>query len=150
MALGTVAPVVATGWALGAAYNRGSDTTNFSSSLSKDAPSVEKPLGVGRITGALALLALPMTHFGRGVVSKIVAGTYNAGLSGTAAFGSSAIFSPSQNPGLSGTLAGGATAMGTGFKSLVPGPAGIFMNQIIQVAPGSLQKAIENQKDAKK
>ena len=42
VAVGTVAPVFATGWALGTAYDYASDTLNYSSGLSKDAPSVGK------------------------------------------------------------------------------------------------------------
>lgn len=150
VAVGTVAPVFATAWAAGTAYDYGSDTLSYSSGLSNDEPSVGKSLGVGGITGVLSPLGLPITHFGRGAAGKIVARMSNSGLAGTAAFGSSAIFSPSQNPGLAGALEFGAASGGAFVQNAIPGRSGIIINGIIKLTPGAFQKIIENENKGEK
>ncbi|MWL89105.1 hypothetical protein [Cupriavidus sp. SW-Y-13] len=144
VAVGTVAPVVATGWALGTAYDYGSDTLNYSSGLSDSPPDVRKSVGVGGIFAAFSPMGLTMTHFGKGIGAKIVAGTYNAGRAGTASFGASSIYSPDQNPGLAGGLGFGSAALSPIVRYAVPGRVGIFVDSVIQITPGSLQKIIEN------
>lgn len=144
VALGAVAPVAATAWALGTAYDYAGDTVSFASGLSKDSPSVGKSFGVGGVTALFAPLGLTATQFGTGLGSKLFAGAYNAGLAGTAAFGTSSIFSPSQNPGLAGGIAGTGSVFGAVIGSTMPGPAGAAMNQLIQVMSGPAQTAIES------
>ncbi|MEM5432968.1 hypothetical protein [Cupriavidus oxalaticus] len=104
-------------------------------------PSLLQKRGLGTRTDRA--ISLPMTQFGQGIGKKVMAGAYNAGHAGTVAFGTSSIFSATQNPGLAAGLSGGASAISAGYVALVPGPAGVFMNQLMQVAPGPLKTAIE-------
>jgi len=105
---------------------------------------------VGGVTAAFVPLGLPMTQFGQGVGTKVIAGTYNAGLAGTAAYGASSIFSPTQNPGLAGGLGTGSAAAGPLLQYAIPGSTGVFVNSMIQIVPGPLQTAIENRAKEKK
>jgi len=144
VALGTVAPVIASAWALGTAYDYAGDTIGFTSGLSKDKPSFGKSFGVGGVTAAFTPLGLPMTQFGPSLGAKAVSGAYNAGLAGTVAYGASSIFSASQNPGLAGGVATTGSTFGSIINHSMPGPAGTVMNQLIQVMSGPAQAAIES------
>lgn len=142
-ALSAVTPVFATAWAAGAAADYAGDAIGYSFGLTTDRPSAGKSLGAGAAAALFTPLALPLSHFGTSTTARIFAGAYNAGLSGTAAGLTTAVFSPGQNPQLAGTLSGTFYAGGQLAVHFLPGTPGVILNQTMQTVPGPLGAAIE-------
>ncbi|MDR5762501.1 hemagglutinin repeat-containing protein [Caballeronia sp. LZ035] len=144
VALGTIAPAVATGWAVNTLYDYGGDTFAYASGLSRDAPNTSKSLTVGFVAGLAGPAFLPLDTLGSGFGAKVAVGSYNGVLSGTAAFGGNAIAIPAGDP--SANAATGATSYGAGTiaQTLMQGWAGNIANHIIQTFSGPTQTAIEN------
>ncbi|WP_155524199.1 hypothetical protein [Burkholderia sp. PAMC 28687] len=141
VALGAVAPTVATAWGAGTVYDFVGDAISHGMGLSPDAPNFTKSFTVGGVTGAMAPLLPPLTTLGTGVAGKVAMGGYNVAVGGVRAFGATAITNSSSNPMMSGALGAGAGIIGSGFQYALPGPVGAFM----QVLLGPAQTAIESQ-----
>ncbi|MFM0519144.1 MULTISPECIES: hemagglutinin repeat-containing protein [Caballeronia] len=144
VALGSVAPIVATGWAINSLYDYGGDALAYVTGLSKDAPNTSKSLTIGFVAGLAGPAALPLATLGNGIGAKVAVGTYNGVLNGTAAYGGNAIVSPSSDP--SANAATGATSYGIGTmaQTIVPGKAGDIANHIIQTLSNPAQAAVQN------
>ncbi|WP_321894028.1 hypothetical protein [Paraburkholderia tropica] len=144
IALGTVAPVVATGWAINSLYDYGGDTLAYVSGLSKDSPNTSKSLTVGFVAGLAGPAALPLDTLGNGVGAKIAVGTYNGILNGTAAYGGNAIANPSSDPTANAATGATAYGIGTAAQTVLPGSVGDIANHIIQTLSGPTQTAVQN------
>lgn len=142
IALGTVAPAVAASWAAGSVYDYAGDTISYRLGLTDTTPSVGKSLTVGSLSGAAAPLALPLTTLGSGTAGKVVVGTYNALLSGTAASLSAAVTNSGDLSMAGGTGAASYVAS-TFVQSQLPTPVGGLTGHLIQVLSGPVQTAIE-------
>ncbi|MGF6762891.1 hypothetical protein P3T24_003212 [Paraburkholderia sp. GAS33] len=148
VALGAVAPAVATAWGLGTTYDFVGDAISHAMGLSSDTPNVTKSFTVGGITGAMTPLLLPLDVLGTGMASKVVVGGYNAAAGGAGAFGATAITN-SGNADLSGGIGAGSAVLGTVMTTMMPGPMGNFLNQINQILSGPTQNAITKTVDKK-
>ncbi|OXC76874.1 Large exoproteins involved in heme utilization or adhesion [Caballeronia sordidicola] len=122
-AVGAYAPVVATGWAINSAYDFGGDTIAYLTHLSNGAPDISKSLTVGAVAGIAGPFALPLNTLGGGLGSKIVVGTYNGILNGTAAFGGNAVATPSNDPSPNAATGAASYGIGTAAQTLMPGGA---------------------------
>jgi filamentous hemagglutinin len=143
IALGTVAPIVATAWGLGTAYDFAGDAISRTMGLSPDTPSFTKSFTVGGVTAAMTPLLLPLSTLGSSVAGRVVVGGYNTAVAGTTAFGATAI-THSGNADLSAGIGVGSYALGTAMTTMMPGYLGSFLNQISQILSGPAQNAITN------
>lgn len=144
VAAGTVAPVVATGWAINSLYDYGGDTIAYVSGLSRDAPNASKSLTVGFVAALAGLAALPLDTLGSGIGAKAAVAAYNAALNGTAAFGGNAIASPSSDPSANAATGAASYGIGTMAQTFIPGWSGDIANHIIQTLSGPTQTAVQN------
>ncbi|BCQ29748.1 hypothetical protein NK8_79390 (plasmid) [Caballeronia sp. NK8] len=120
VALGSVAPIVATGWAINSLYDHRGDTLAYVTGLSRDAPNTSKSLTIGFVAGLAGPAALHFDTLGNAIGAKVAAGTYNGLLNETAAYGGNSVVSPSSDP--SANAATGATSYGIGTmaQSIMP------------------------------
>lgn len=142
--LGTVMPVVATGWAINSLYDYGGDTLAYVTGLSKDAPNTSKSLTVGFVAGLAGPAALSLDTLGNGIGAKVAVGVYNGILNGTAAYGGNAIANPSSDPSANATTGATSYGIGTMAQTLMPGKTGDIANHVIQTLSGPTQTAVQN------
>lgn len=141
-ALGAVAPAAAVAWAAGTAYDYAGDTLSYRLGLTDTAPNIRKSLTVGGASGAAAPLALPLITLGSSTTGKVVVGTYNALLSGTAASLGAAITNPG-DPSMAGGMGAASYVASALVQSQLPTPLGGITGHLIQVFSGPAQAAIE-------
>lgn len=142
VALGAIAPVTAITWGAGTAYDYAGDAISYRLGFTNNAPNVAKSLTVGGISGAAAPFVLPLTALGAGTAGKVVVGTYNALLSGTAAFGGAAVTNPG-DPSLAGGVGAVSYVTGNLAKSWLPAPLGGLTNNFVQIFSSPVQAAIQ-------
>jgi filamentous hemagglutinin len=147
VALGAVAPTVATAWGLGTVYDFTSDAISRAMGWSKDAPNLEKSLVVGGVAGAMTPLYLPLNTLGGGKLGGIVVSGYNAVVDGTSSFAGAAMTNPTGNPDLTGALGTMGGVTGSAVQYILPGHMGGFANQFIQFSLGPVQSAIDASKN---
>jgi filamentous hemagglutinin len=70
-------------------------------------------------------------------------------LSGTGAFGTTAITNPSSSPDLSAAIGAAGALVGGSILAYMPGPLGMSINQLIQIIAGPTQTAIESVRQRK-
>lgn len=119
------------------------DVASYMLHLSTDQPNLAKSYATGVVGGLFVPFAVADKTIG--TMSKagvVAAGSYNAVVNGTAAFGTAAITNQS-NPDLSGGVAAGTTTAGYVAQAIFPGPTGIYANKIIQDAAGIIQNIIQ-------
>ncbi|PXX07613.1 adhesin HecA-like repeat protein [Paraburkholderia tropica] len=119
-----------------------SNLGNYAMGLTKDAPSVSGSYITGLIGAAFGLLSVSDNLIGGMSKQGIIAsGAYNGLVNGTAAFGSAA--ASNGPPDLSAGVAAGTTVAGYTAQALIPGPAGVWLNKLIQNSAGTVQNAIQ-------
>ncbi|WP_338859829.1 hemolysin [Mycetohabitans rhizoxinica] len=141
-----LAPKVAVAAGLGTGYDYAGDVISRAMGLSNSEPDVGKSLVVGSIAGVTAPFFLPLSTLGGSTAGKIVVGGYNSLLAGTGAFAGTAI-TQSGNPDISAGIGLTGAALSQGINATMPGPAGAFINQLIQVLSGPAQAVIETNKN---
>jgi filamentous hemagglutinin len=141
-----LAPKVAMAAGLGTGYDYAGDVISRAMGLSNDGPNAMKSLVVGGVVGVTAPFFLPLSTLGGSTAGKIVVGGYNSLLAGTGAFAGTAI-TQSGNPDLSAGIGLTGAALSQGINATMPGPAGAFINQLIQVLSGPAQAVIETNKN---
>jgi filamentous hemagglutinin len=144
VAAGSVAPVIATGWAINSLYDYGGDSIAYLTGLSKNAPDASKSLTVGFVAGLASPAALPLNTLGNGIGAKAAVATYNAALNGTAAFGGNAVANPSSDPSANAATGAASYGIGTAAQTFMPGWVGNITNHIIQTLSGPAQTAVQN------
>jgi filamentous hemagglutinin len=118
------------------------DLSAYVTKLSTDAPNIAKSYATGLIGGAFGPLSIADTEIvGLSKGGIVAAGGYNAIVNGTSAFGAAA--ATNGNPDLSSGVAAGTTAAGYTAQALIPGPAGVFVNKVIQNSAGVIQSVIQ-------
>ncbi|MGF6840315.1 hypothetical protein QF001_004182 [Paraburkholderia youngii] len=118
-----------------------SDAGNYMFGLSTDKPNIGKSYVTGLIGGVFGPLAIgdeSIAAMSKGGI--VAAGSYNALVNATSAFGTSAATGGS--PDLPAGLAAGTTVAGYAVQAVVPGPTGAWANKVIQNSAGTLQNAI--------
>jgi len=114
---------------------------SYATGLTKDAPSFTSSYIAGVVGGLTYPFAIGNAAISRmGTAGKIAANVYNAGVAGVGAFGIAGM--TGGNPDISAGFATGSAATGSLVKAMFPGPAGDFLNNLIQGAAGPIQNAV--------
>lgn len=143
--LGVAAPGAATAWALGTTYDCVGDAIgHMANPQANDSPDFSKSFTVGGVAGLMSPLVVPIEALGSSALAKIIVTGYNSVVTGTAAFGGTAITTSENSPSLSAGLGGTANALGVAAQTWLPKHLGDIVNQVIQVLPGPIQSGIEN------
>ncbi|WP_221313982.1 ESPR-type extended signal peptide-containing protein [Paraburkholderia youngii] len=118
-----------------------SDAANYMIGLSADKPNIGKSYVTGLVGGIFGPLAIgdeSVAAMSKGGI--LAAGSYNALVNATSVFGTSA--ATGNSPDLPTGLAAGTTVAGYAAQALVPGPAGVWANKVIQNSAGTVQNVI--------
>ncbi|CAG9267570.1 hemagglutinin-like protein [Paraburkholderia unamae] len=142
LVLGFLGPDALVAAATAGSLDFAADVSNYMTGLSTDKPNFGKSYATGLVLGSFGPLAIGDETIGG--LSKggiVAAGSYNAMVNATSAFGSAAVTNGS--PDLSAGVAAGTTFAGYVAQAMIPGPAGAWANKTIQNSGGIIQGVIQ-------
>ncbi|VVE58680.1 filamentous hemagglutinin [Pandoraea horticolens] len=143
MTTGLLAKIVSA-WSTGTAFTYVGDAVSYEAGLSKDQPSYANAMTTGAVAAGLSPLVLPLNTLGSSATAKATVSIYNGLLSGTGAFGATAMTNPSSSPDISGGIGAAASILSAGGRMILPGPIAQALDIWLQILPGPAQAAIEN------
>ncbi|CAB3755762.1 hemagglutinin repeat-containing protein [Paraburkholderia solisilvae] len=140
---GSVAGGLASVWAAGTAFTNVGDALSYQFGLSADQPSYKNAAVAGVVAAATSPLLLPLNALGGSFGTKTAIAIYNSAVSGTGAFGTTAITNPGSSPDLSAGLGMAGALLTIGGKAILPSAMGSVIDTGMQILPGPAQAAIE-------